>query len=301
MLGTIFRPLINEGGKILGVGRNEPCPCGSGIKYKRCCLGKKPRTAKFTFDFDEPTRITSFSINRGKFEVFGSDGIVKPALTKMTVGYSREKGLKVLNEVTTQNNMIFRDPEKAFIGCDMLYAIDTNTKEIGGLKVSTSCIIMGTVEAILDGDGSGIHFYFSGIKCLEFWNLKDCPERVGWKALVQNVMRCPQYEKASKIIIITDHDLSRLDDYNNQKRPIVGDFYLPSKFVLSYASSDAGREYLPNKLLDMCDQYANKLFFDHVQTDGEILKEAKENKDRVILRSWTLEMNAIKFGQRHNR
>ena len=22
------------------VGRNDPCPCGSGIKYKRCCLGK---------------------------------------------------------------------------------------------------------------------------------------------------------------------------------------------------------------------------------------------------------------------
>jgi methionyl aminopeptidase len=23
------------------IGRNEPCPCGSGRKYKRCCLGKK--------------------------------------------------------------------------------------------------------------------------------------------------------------------------------------------------------------------------------------------------------------------
>lgn len=22
------------------VSRNEPCPCGSGLKYKRCCLGK---------------------------------------------------------------------------------------------------------------------------------------------------------------------------------------------------------------------------------------------------------------------
>ena len=22
------------------IGRNEPCPCGSGIKYKKCCLGK---------------------------------------------------------------------------------------------------------------------------------------------------------------------------------------------------------------------------------------------------------------------
>ena len=25
------------------VGRNEPCPCGSGKKYKKCCLGKTPR------------------------------------------------------------------------------------------------------------------------------------------------------------------------------------------------------------------------------------------------------------------
>jgi hypothetical protein len=24
------------------VGRNEPCPCGSGKKYKQCCLGKEP-------------------------------------------------------------------------------------------------------------------------------------------------------------------------------------------------------------------------------------------------------------------
>ena len=25
----------------LKVGRNDPCPCGSGLKYKRCCLGKQ--------------------------------------------------------------------------------------------------------------------------------------------------------------------------------------------------------------------------------------------------------------------
>jgi tetratricopeptide (TPR) repeat protein len=26
------------------VGRNEPCPCGSGKKYKRCCLAKQTRS-----------------------------------------------------------------------------------------------------------------------------------------------------------------------------------------------------------------------------------------------------------------
>jgi preprotein translocase subunit SecA len=24
--------------KSLGIGRNQPCPCGSGKKYKKCCL-----------------------------------------------------------------------------------------------------------------------------------------------------------------------------------------------------------------------------------------------------------------------
>jgi uncharacterized protein YecA (UPF0149 family) len=29
--------VIRRGPKI---GRNDPCPCGSGRKYKKCCLGK---------------------------------------------------------------------------------------------------------------------------------------------------------------------------------------------------------------------------------------------------------------------
>ena len=33
----VGRTLVREGDK---VGRNEPCPCGSGKKYKKCCLGK---------------------------------------------------------------------------------------------------------------------------------------------------------------------------------------------------------------------------------------------------------------------
>jgi len=31
--------------KMRKIGRNDPCPCGSGLKYKKCCLGKElPRT-----------------------------------------------------------------------------------------------------------------------------------------------------------------------------------------------------------------------------------------------------------------
>ena len=27
------------------IGRNQPCPCGSGLKYKKCCAVKKNRTS----------------------------------------------------------------------------------------------------------------------------------------------------------------------------------------------------------------------------------------------------------------
>jgi hypothetical protein len=27
------------------VGRNDPCPCGSGLKFKKCCLNKPARSA----------------------------------------------------------------------------------------------------------------------------------------------------------------------------------------------------------------------------------------------------------------
>ncbi len=31
--------------KTSGIGRNDPCPCGSGKKFKYCCLGKESGTA----------------------------------------------------------------------------------------------------------------------------------------------------------------------------------------------------------------------------------------------------------------
>ncbi len=35
---SIFKPQITVTKAIKSVGRNEPCPCGSGKKYKKCCM-----------------------------------------------------------------------------------------------------------------------------------------------------------------------------------------------------------------------------------------------------------------------
>ena len=35
------------------VGRNDSCPCGSDLKYKRCCLGKEAQFPHFEFSFEK--------------------------------------------------------------------------------------------------------------------------------------------------------------------------------------------------------------------------------------------------------
>lgn len=37
-------------------GRNDPCPCGSGKKFKKCCLGKHEAPASEPVDRTSPTR-----------------------------------------------------------------------------------------------------------------------------------------------------------------------------------------------------------------------------------------------------
>ncbi len=42
-LKTTFSSIIKRTFKLKkrGIGRNSPCPCGSGKKFKKCCLNKK--------------------------------------------------------------------------------------------------------------------------------------------------------------------------------------------------------------------------------------------------------------------
>lgn len=37
--GKMYRATLSR--KRPKIGRNEPCPCGSGQKYKKCCMNKK--------------------------------------------------------------------------------------------------------------------------------------------------------------------------------------------------------------------------------------------------------------------
>ncbi|MGN7611890.1 YecA family protein [Magnetococcales bacterium HHB-1] len=53
------------------IGRNEPCPCGSGKKYKRCCLHKDEDQTKDQFSFTETEDEKRF-LNSEELELISS-------------------------------------------------------------------------------------------------------------------------------------------------------------------------------------------------------------------------------------
>ena len=47
------------------VGRNTPCPCGSGKKYKKCCYTKMPSEKNYNLDDEQPVLPPYDSIDYG--------------------------------------------------------------------------------------------------------------------------------------------------------------------------------------------------------------------------------------------
>lgn len=44
MKDGMLKKHLNDKGRVRMPGRNEPCPCGSGKKYKKCCEKKEAVT-----------------------------------------------------------------------------------------------------------------------------------------------------------------------------------------------------------------------------------------------------------------
>src|SRR2546429_6105843 len=112
-------------------GRNSPCPCGSGIKYKKCHGGRKPRTRTITFDFGSPLGPGAFD------EVFLSAGTVQlrrfgvpiiPVSATTQESYERDKSAKVLYRFPPRAMRAGTNPNVLLEAYHHVFAIDTNTR-----------------------------------------------------------------------------------------------------------------------------------------------------------------------------
>jgi SEC-C motif len=120
------------------VGRNDPCPCGSGKKFKKCCLGKDddlsfsgPIPARISEQFSMPTKKprlplgtvtlygpddkTTTKIVAGVFKTAGSDPILQRWVGTDILNNAKAK--QELEEFFKKNGVKSRVQSEGNIGC----------------------------------------------------------------------------------------------------------------------------------------------------------------------------------------
>lgn len=237
-------------------GRNDPCPCGSGKKYKKCCLNKKPREHSVIIALSEPLR--GFHYDKKKMELRGltlDDRLIKPVITYSQTHYKSESGkekviARIQGKVIPNEVELMQHLSSAF---DLIIAIDTNTKVIGSEKVSVSGIVHCVLQRLPDPDRYYADFPWHGAILFRNCPSELPPEKFGWITVIQNINREPS-NRQKRFTIVTDHDLDNHISFNSRQTAIFREFYLPDNFVLIYGRSDGPNQNLLNYVVNQCEK-----------------------------------------------
>lgn len=248
-------------------GNNDPCPCGSGKKFKKCCRDKKPRERIVMVGSPEPLRGVHYDKDKMEFMGLTLDGrLIKPGVTFTQTHYTGQSGKeKVINRV--QDKVIPNEADlMSYLSSsfDLIIAVDTNTKIIGGETVSVSGVVHCIVQNTPEPNRYEVNFPHQGVILF-----RNCPkelsaEKFGWLTVMQKTTReC--LNKEQRVALITDHDMDALISYNNKRIPIFRDFYLPDNFIFMYGRGDGPTQNLLNYAVKLCDKKST-----------DILKEIEE-------------------------
>jgi len=122
-------------------GRNDPCPCGKGEKYKKCCMSKKVNL--YETEEANPSRSNSHVQSN-----------TKPTLDQWTQLYEAAKAIKNIEP------------------WDFMIETDLITIMLPGRKEPIYCSVMGSTE-----EGCGVNIYPGYESITEFYRLlKSSPE-----------------------------------------------------------------------------------------------------------------------------
>lgn len=91
----------------MSVGRNDPCPCGSGKKYKKCCLEKDNTVPLYGFSNDRTANIVDY---RSSYDELLNDFNSKNICSEYPGFYDEPNFLKI-----EESNASFLDNYSAFI------------------------------------------------------------------------------------------------------------------------------------------------------------------------------------------
>ena len=250
------------------IGRNAPCPCGSGKKFKKCCLLKKPRKQVVMVGSPEPLRGLHYDKDKMEFKGLTTDGrLIDTNVTFSQIHYNgkswKEKVItRIQDKVLSNAADMLRHLSSSF---DLLIAIDTNTISIEQENISVSGIVHCIVRKASDPDAYKALFPWHGAILFRNCPNELHPEKFGWITEIKRINSKPQNRKR-RFALITDHDLGNHIPYNNKQMPIYGNFYLPDNFRLIYGRGDSSKESLLNYMVKQCDKKSS-----------EVINKIKEN------------------------
>lgn len=214
---------------------------------------KKPRSYSVTMSLEEATSVNGayFDPKSGKVSLLynGRELTAKTVTVEQT--YERKKGPKVLNRATLSPSKMFANPNRALEQFHEIYAVDTNTKKIDSVPISVTGVVGGKNTKIEIPHHTAVRY--RPLSCIEFHNVTEKPENLGWMEAIKAIMRSASYNDRRRIAIIVDSDLDIIDSYNSRETGIYGNFFLPGNFSLVYASADSGSENIANKMIKLAD------------------------------------------------
>jgi hypothetical protein len=243
------------------IGRNDTCPCGSGKKFKKCCLGKKPRQQIVMVGSPEPLRGVHYDKEKMEFMGMTTDGrLIKPEVTFSQTHYTGQSGkekviTRIQDKVIPNEGDLMKYLSSSF---DLIIAVDTNTKLITGETISVTGVVHCVAQATSDPNAYDVDFPWHGAALF-----RNCPnalpsEKFGWMTVMQETNRDPR-NILKRFALVTDHDMGNHSLYNSRKIPIFRDFYLPDNFVLMYGRGDGPNQNLLNYVVRQCDKDSTEL------------------------------------------
>ena len=165
----------------IGQDRNRPCRCGSGRKFKNCCLGKsKDRTVSIDIDPRNIWMMDGLDISMTGRVVGIKNGQALPLIGKSAIeyGYNRKHNFKLLSKGPVATSDLYLSPDLILLEFDHVFAVDTNTKDIGGDKVSVAAVLHCIIGP-KNNTSANISYSFLG--WFEYRNIIGKEEKIHWK------------------------------------------------------------------------------------------------------------------------
>lgn len=245
---------------------------------------KYPREHFVYIGHDKPSTGTRAD-EKGDIEVYvpGEDW-QKPKYSWSEISYERGSGRTKRTAFVPNKFADF--PEEYAVTHDWLFVVDTNSVD----DIAVTCSTQFTSQRMQNGD---IEFRRRAI-VLSFFTATDVhPEKVGISIILQSVREYGS--KEGKYLVVTDHDIGKLDDFNQRRKPIWQDIYVPVGTTLMYASADATNknDSLLNGMIHECDSLAKKHLTELITTDSTSFGPASIARREITEKpkSWVFPQN----------